>query len=86
MNKRKVKELKKIAKLIQIQWLQSMTTKEEGNKITLDNIDSMLPQETHVHTAGRTHLSFMTDKWLLKQLKKYPTIKTYTQLKEVLDV
>ena len=82
MNKKKVKELKKRVKLIQVQWLQSMMTKEEGNKITLDNVDSMLPKETHVHTTGRTNLSFMTDKWLLKKLKRNPNIKNYNQLKE----
>ncbi len=82
MNKKKVKELKKRVKLIQIQWLKSMMTKEEGNKITLDNVDSMLPKETHVHTTGRTNLSFMTDKWLLKKLKRNPNIKNYNQLKE----
>jgi len=82
LNKKKVKELKKRVKLIQVQWLQSMMTKEEGNKITLDNVDSMLPKETHVHTTGRTNLSFMTDKWLLKKLKRNPNIKNYNQLKE----
>tara|TARA_R100001129_G_scaffold95717_1_gene65296 strand:+ start:333 stop:608 length:276 start_codon:yes stop_codon:yes gene_type:complete len=82
LNKKKVKELKKRVKLIQIQWLKSMMTKEEGNKITLDNVDSMLPKETHVHTTGRTNLSFMTDKWLLKKLKRNPNIKNYNQLKE----
>ena len=82
MNKKKVRELKKRVKLIQVQWLQSMMTKEEGNKITLDNVDSMLPKETHVHTTGRTNLSFMTDKWLLKKLKRNPNIKNYNQLKE----
>jgi len=82
LNKKKVRELKKRVKLIQVQWLQSMMTKEEGNKITLDNVDSMLPKETHVHTTGRTNLSFMTDKWLLKKLKRNPNIKNYNQLKE----
>jgi len=82
LNKKKVKELKKRVKLIQVQWLQSMMTKEEGNKITLDNVDTMLPKETHVHTTERTHLSFMTDKWLLKKLKRNPNIKNYNQLKE----
>jgi hypothetical protein len=28
----------------------------------------------------------MSDRWLLKQLKKYPEIKNYTKLKEVLNV
>jgi len=31
-------------------------------------------------------LVFMSDRWLLKQLKKYPEIKTYNKLKEVLNV
>ena len=86
MNKRKVKELKKKIKPIQVEWLKSLLPQEEADKININNIEGLLPEDNYMKGIKGITLVYMSDRLLLKQLKKYPTIKTYTQLKEVLDV
>ena len=86
MNQRKVRELKKRIKPIQVEWLRSLLPEEQAQTLTIDNVDELLPSETHMHTTDKTILSFMSDKWLMKKLKKYPEIKTYKQLQEKINV
>tara|TARA_B100001057_G_C22856643_1_gene952915 strand:- start:2646 stop:2906 length:261 start_codon:yes stop_codon:yes gene_type:complete len=86
LNKRKVKELKKKIKPIQVEWLKSLLPQEEADKININNVEGLLPEDNYMKGIKGITLVYMSDRWLLKQLKKYPTIKTYTQLKEVLDV
>ena len=86
MNKKKVKELKKRIKPIQVEWLKSLLSQEEADKITVDNVEGLLPEDNYMKGIKGITLVFMSDRWLLKQLKKYPEIKTYITLKEVLNV
>ncbi len=85
MNQRKVRELKKRIKPIQVEWLRSLLPEEQAKTLTVDNVDELLPSETHMHTTDKTILSFMSDKWLMKKLKRYPEIKTYKQLQEKIN-
>ena len=85
MNQRKVRELKKRIKPIQVEWLRSLLPEEQAKTLTVDNVDELLPSETHMHTTDKTILSFMSDKWLMKKLKRYPDIKTYKQLQEKIN-
>ena len=86
MNKKKLKELKKRIKPIQVEWLKSLLPQEEADKITVDNVEGLLPEDNYMKGIKGITLVYMSDRWLLKQLKKYPEIKTYTKLKEVLNV
>ena len=86
MNQKKVKQLRKLIKPIQVQWLQSLLTKEESKNITVQNITEHLPKETHIKSINGTSLSFMSDKWVMKQLKKYPSITCYEELKQILNL
>jgi len=85
LNQRKVRELKKRIKPIQVEWLRSLLPEEQAKTLTVDNVDELLPSETHMHTTDKTILSFMSDKWLMKKLKRYPEIKTYKQLQEKIN-
>ena len=86
MNKKKVRELKKRIRPIQVEWLKSLLPQEEADKITVDNVEGLLPEDNYMKGIKGITLVFMSDRWLLKQLKKYPEIKNYTKLKEVLNV
>ena len=86
MNKKKLKELKKRIRPIQVEWLKSLLPQEEADKITVDNVEGLLPEDNYMKGIKGITLVFMSDRWLLKQLKKYPEIKNYTKLKEVLNV
>ena len=86
MNQKKAKELRSRIKPIQVEWLRGLLPEEQASTVNVDNVDELLPNETHAHTTDKTVLSFMTDKWLMKQLKRNPEIKTYKQLKEKLNI
>ena len=86
MNKKKVKEVRKRIRPIQVEWLKSLLPQEEADKITVDNVEGLLPEDNYMKGIKGITLVFMSDRWLLKQLKKYPEIKNYTKLKEVLNV
>jgi len=70
LNKKKLKELKKRIRPIQIEWLKSLLPQEEADKITVDNVEGLLPEDNYMKGIKGITLVFMSDRWLLKQLKK----------------
>ena len=86
MNQKKIKELRRRVKPIQIEWLKTLLPDEQSSNITIDNVEGLLPDQTHVFGGGQLHLSYMTDKWIMKHLKRNPYIKTYTELQEIAGV
>ena len=86
MNSKKVKQLRKLIKPIQVEWMKSLLPKEEADKVSLDTINDLLPDEKSMKGIKGITLLHMSDKWLLKQLKRNPHITTYKQLKEELNV
>jgi len=85
LNKKKLKELKKRIRPIQVEWLKSLLPQEEADKITVDNVEGLLPDQTHLFGGGTMYLSFMSDKWIMKMLKKYPDITNYKQLQTIYE-
>ena len=85
MNNRKVKQLKTIIRKIQFQWLKTLLPEKNAKELTMDKVEAMLPDQTHVRSIARTNLSFMTDRWVLKMLKRYPDVHTYKELQEKIN-
>ena len=85
MNSKQLKKLRKLIKPLQVEWLKSLLPEDQGKEITVSNVDGLLPDQTHVFGGGKMHLSFMTDKWIMKMLKKYPYIKTYNELQTIYE-
>lgn len=83
MSEKQIKKLRRRIKPIQIEWLKGLLPKDKADTITADNVEGLLPDQTHVIGEGQLYLSYMTDKWVLKILKKYPHIKTYKELQEI---
>jgi len=83
MNQKKVKQLRKRIKPIQVEWLKSLLPDEQAKTITVDNVEGLLPDQTHVFGGWQMYLSYMSDKWILKILKQNPSIITYEELKEI---
>jgi uncharacterized coiled-coil protein SlyX len=83
MNQKQIKKLRKRIKPIQIEWLESLLPVEQAQTITIDNVEDLLPEQTHAFGQGQLHMSYMTDKWIMKYLKQYPSITTYKELMEV---
>ena len=85
MNQKQIKKLRKRIKPIQMEWLESLLPVEQAQTITIDNVEGLLPEQTHAFGQGQLHMSYMTDKWIMKYLKQYPNITTYKELMEVSD-
>lgn len=86
MNQKKVRELKKRIKPIQVEWLRGLLPEEEAKKVSIDTVDNLLPDEKYMKSIKGITLVHMSDKWLLKQLKKFPDVKTYKQLRNKINV
>tara|TARA_R110002074_G_scaffold25553_1_gene75731 strand:+ start:259 stop:522 length:264 start_codon:yes stop_codon:yes gene_type:complete len=85
VNAKQIKKLRKLVKPIQVEWLQTLLPDEQATTITVDNVEGLLPEQTHAFGQGQLHISYMTDKWIMKYLKQYPNITTYKELMEVSD-
>ena len=83
MNKKKLKQLKKRIRPIQVEWLRELLPEDQATTITVDNVEDLLPDQTHMFGGGQLYLSFMSDKWIMKQLKNNPNITSYEELKEL---
>ena len=83
MNAKQIKKLRKRVKHIQVEWLKSILPEEQSVPITVDNVNDLLPDQTHTFGGGQVYLSYMSDKWILKQLKRNPHITTYKELSEL---
>jgi hypothetical protein len=83
MNSKQIKKLRKLIKPLQVEWLQSILPEDQGKVITVDNVDDLLPDEKTINAGGQRLLSYMSDGWVLKMLKKYPQIKTYQDLQNI---
>ena len=80
MNAKKMKELRRKVKPIQVEWLQSVLPDDQKEKVNVNNVNYLLPEQTHVMGGGQMYLSYMTDKWIMKILKKYPHINSFEEL------
>jgi len=86
MNRTKYKTLKNKVKRIQVQWLKSIMPDDSNTDINIDNVDTYIPDEKYVMSAGTRYLSYMTYRWLINKLKKYPHVNTYEELQEIINV
>ena len=83
MNSKQLKKLRKLVKPLQVEWLQSILPEDQGKTITVNNVEELMPDQTHVFGNGQLHLSFMSDKWIMKILKENPSVSTYTELEKI---
>ena len=80
MNAKKVKALRKKVKSLQVEWMKTLLNEEEAAQVSLDNIDQLVPDEDYYVARKTMYLSFMTHKWIMKYLKKYPDINNFAEL------
>jgi len=83
MNSKQIKKLRKLVKPLQVEWLQSLLPEDQAKTITVDNVEGLMPDQTHAFGNRQMHLSFMSDKWIMKILKANPYITTYKELTEI---
>jgi hypothetical protein len=83
MNSKQLKKLRKLIKPLQVEWLQSILPEDQGKVINVDNVEGLMPDQTHFFGNRQMHLSFMSDKWIMKILKANPHITTYKELADI---
>jgi hypothetical protein len=85
MKKKQLKKLRQTVKLIQVQWLHSLLSEEDAKQIDVDNVSEYISTETHTFINGQYELTYMSDRWVLKQLKRNPHIKTFKELESLFN-
>ena len=70
MNGKKAKQLRKKSKQLVVDWLKTMLVEEEQKKLSLDNFENYLPEQTHVYMNKKLMVSSYTPRWYMKKLKK----------------
>ena len=84
MNGKKAKKIRKKSRQLVVDWLQTMLVKEEVKKLSVDNIEKYLPNETHVFINNRYLLSAFSLRWVYKKLKKNPNLTVEELQKDLL--
>ena len=80
MNAKQMKKIRRLIKPIQVEWLQSGLPDDQKDKVNVNNVDDLLPEQTHVVGGGQLYVSYMTDKWIMNILKKHPYISSFEEI------
>jgi hypothetical protein len=70
MNSKLEKKIRKQAKHLMVSWLQSVVPDEEKDKVTVDNLEEYIPDQTHIYANRSLHISAYTLRWFIKGIKK----------------
>lgn len=84
MNSKKMSKIRNKAKHILVQWLQSLLTKEEAEKINFKNVFDFIPNKTHYYQGSTIKLQPWSFKWIVKKLKHNSEL-TFEQLNDMLQ-
>ena len=83
MNRKQMKVIRRKAKTIIVEWLQSLLPEEEKDKVNEKNIFAMMPKQTHYYFQNQIRLSAWSYKWVIKKLKQNPDL-TFTELNDII--
>jgi len=70
MRELKTKQVRKLSKEFVVEWLQSMLTEEEQKKVSVDNYEKYLPEDTHFYANRKLMVSAYTPRWFAQRIKK----------------
>jgi hypothetical protein len=68
MSGKRSKQIRKRARKLQVEWINSLLP--EGEQVTLDTLKEAMPDQTHFMQNRTLRLSFMSNKWIEKQVKR----------------
>ena len=83
MNRKKIKKIRKKARGILVEWLQSLVEGPEKEKINEKNLFEMMPEQTHYWFQNQIQLSSWSYKWVIKKLKQNPDL-TFQELYDII--
>ena len=79
MNGKKAKLIRKKAKELQVEWINTLLP--ESDYVTIDTVDQALPEQQYYLKGGSLRHSFMSNKFVQKRLKKNINL-TFKELNE----
>jgi len=68
MNGKKSKAIRKKARQFQVGWINSLLP--DGEYVTIEGLAEAMPDQKYYMQQRTLRLSFMSDKWIEKQLKR----------------
>ena len=75
MNSKQMKPIRRKARHILVEWLQSLLSKEEASKINYKNVFDFIPNQTHYYDRQEQfRLQPWSYKWIVKKLKRNPEL------------
>jgi len=80
MNGKKAKQIRNKSLLLLVDWVKTLVSEEEGEKITYENAHKLLPTDTHVYANQQIRLSAFTLKWIVKKVKQLIKIKNINDI------
>ena len=69
MNSKQEKKIRKHAKHLMVEWLRSVISDEDKDKVTVKNVHTYIPDQTHVYANQQLHISAYTLRWFVKRIK-----------------
>jgi len=69
MNLKKEKQIRRKAKQLMVEWLRSVIPDEDKNKVTIENVHTYIPDQTHFYANQQLHISAYTLRWFIKRIK-----------------
>jgi len=70
MNGKKSKQIRKKSRQLVVDWLKTMLVEEEVKKLSVDNIEKYLPDQTHFYANNKLMVSAYTPRWFAQRIKK----------------
>tara|TARA_R110002020_G_scaffold139015_1_gene309684 strand:+ start:1596 stop:1895 length:300 start_codon:yes stop_codon:yes gene_type:complete len=70
LKKSTLKRISRHTEILLVAWIKSLLTEEEAKKVTLSNVNTLLPTEYHTPTDKGLRLLPNSPKWIRKGLKK----------------
>ena len=65
MKKALLKRISRQTELLLVDWIKSLLTEEEAEKVTLSNVNTLLPTEYHTPTDQGLRLLPNSPKWII---------------------
>ena len=78
-----MKVIRRRAKEVIVEWLQSLLPEHEKDKVTIHNVMDMMPKQTHYVFQNQIKLSAWSYKWVIKHLKQNPDL-TFKELHDTI--
>jgi|TARA_R110000803_G_scaffold59572_3_gene118315 hypothetical protein len=84
MNTKKMSKIRRKAVTFLVIWIKGLLNKKEQANVTIKNVFSLLPNQTHYYNGDSLKLQPWSLKWIVKKLKKNPLL-TYDELNAMLQ-